>query len=130
MIIRNWLKIDTFCGVKAVPVGGVGGIIGKRNIAYLDGARDGRADAGGTVQISEMSSTRHQRGILTIAQIGPIIEQSVGGAGRGNRVNRRVCGRYGEGDGDGSAAGDLIICLCGKSCSACIAYAFFCCEAV
>ena len=57
MIIRNWLKIDTFCGVKAVPVGGVGGIIGKRNIAYLDGARDGRADAGGTVQISEMSST-------------------------------------------------------------------------
>ena len=54
-----------------------------------------------------MSSIRHQRRVLAIAQIGPVIEQSVGGPGGENRVNRRVGGRYGELDGDGGAAGNF-----------------------
>ena len=54
-----------------------------------------------------MSSIRHQSRVLTIAQIGPVIEQAVGGPGGENRVNRRVGGRYDELDGDGGAAGNF-----------------------
>ena len=108
IFVVNWRKFYTICGVKAVPVGFVGGVVEKRNIVNLDGGGDdGSIDMGCVGQISQMSSIRHQSRVLVIAQIGPVIEQSVGGAGGENRVNRRVCGRYGEADGDGSAAGDL-----------------------
>ena len=108
IFVVNWRKFYTICGVKAVPVGFVGGVVEKRNIVNLDGGGDdGSIDMGCVGQISQMSSIRHQSRVLTIAQIGPVVEQAVGGPGGENRVNRRVGGRYGELDGDGGAAGNF-----------------------
>ena len=40
IFVVNWRKSYTIRGVKAVPVGFVGGVIEKRNIVNLDGGGD------------------------------------------------------------------------------------------